>query len=277
MAQICYLNGDIFNSQAQVIVNTVNCKGVMGKGLALAFKQRYPDMFATYERDCQTGRLTIGRPTLYQKSTPWILNFPTKYHWRNPSKLEYIEKGLAFLVNHYKKAGIASIAFPKLGVQNGKLSWDDVGPLMAKYLSQMDIDVYIYIAEGDREYQHDPATELKITEHIWQAFSDLALSKERLQAEVGLSAAQAKKIAEQRVHGDFKSLADVEKIEKIAKVTIAKIDAFTQKYRMTELAGMPQKNNVVPDVKEIPEKPPKKLKKQSNLNTEIITTALFTF
>ncbi len=277
MAQICYLNGDIFNSQAQVIVNTVNCKGVMGKGLALAFKQKYPDMFATYERDCQTGRLAIGHPTLYRKSTPWILNFPTKYHWRNPSKLEYIEKGLAFLVNHYKKADITSIAFPKLGVQNGKLSWDDVGPLMAKYLSQVDIDVYIYIAEGDREYQHDPGIELQITEHIWQAFSDLALSKERLQAEVGLSAVQAKKIAEQRLNGDFKSLADVEKIEKIAKVTVTKINAFTQKYRMPELAGMPEKNNVVPDLKEPPEKPPKKRKKQSTLNTEIVTTALFTF
>lgn len=276
MAQICYLKGDIFNSQAQVIVNTVNCKGVMGKGLALAFKQKYPDMFTAYERDCQTGRLTIGRPTLYQKSTPWILNFPTKYHWRNPSKLEYIEKGLAFLVDHYKRAAIKSIAFPKLGVQNGKLSWDDVGPLMAKYLSQMDIDVYVYITEGDREYQHDPVAELKITEHIWQAFSDLALSKERLQAEVGLSAAQAKKIAEQRLLGDFKSLADVEKIEKIARVTIAKIDAFTQKYKMTELADMPEKNNVTPNAQGISEKRPKKRKKQSTFNTEIAITALFT-
>lgn len=153
MASIHYLKGDIFNSQAQVIVNPVNCKGVMGKGLALAFKQKYPEMFAVYERDCQTGKLRIGRPTIYQKSTPWILNFPTKNHWRNPSKLEYIEKGLAFLLEHYKKAGITSIAFPKLGAQNGKLSWDEVGPLMAKYLSQTDIDVFIYIAEGDQEYQ----------------------------------------------------------------------------------------------------------------------------
>jgi O-acetyl-ADP-ribose deacetylase (regulator of RNase III) len=130
----------------------------MGKGLALAFKQRYPDMFKVYQQECKTGKLGIGRPTLYQESIPWILNFPTKYHWRLPSKLEYLEKGLEFLLANYKKAGIKSIAFPKLGTQNGKLSWDDVGPLMAKYLSQLDIDVYIYIAEGDAEYQAASST-----------------------------------------------------------------------------------------------------------------------
>src|SRR5260370_183536 len=69
------------------------------------------------------------------------------------SKLEYLQKGLEFLVAHYKNAGVKSIAFPKLGTQNGKLSWNEVGPLIAEYLSQLDIDVYIYIAEGDREYQ----------------------------------------------------------------------------------------------------------------------------
>jgi hypothetical protein len=66
----------IFDSKAQVIVNTVNCKGVMGKGLALAFKQRYPAMFAVYQQECKTGKLRIGKPTLYKQSTPWILNFP---------------------------------------------------------------------------------------------------------------------------------------------------------------------------------------------------------
>ncbi|GAC1652379.1 MAG: hypothetical protein NVS4B12_23780 [Ktedonobacteraceae bacterium] len=81
MARIQYRRGDIFESDAQVIVNTVNCKGVMGKGLALAFKQKYPDMFDVYKQDCKTGRLHIGRPTLYQKSNPWILNFPTKDGW----------------------------------------------------------------------------------------------------------------------------------------------------------------------------------------------------
>lgn len=158
MALIHYQRGNIFDSKAHVIVNTVNCDGYMGKGLALAFKQRYPAMFSVYQQECKTDKLRIGRPTLYQESIPWILNFPTKYHWRLPSKLEYLEKGLEFLLANYKKAGIKSIAFPKLGTQNGKLSWDEVGPLMAKYLSQLDIDVYIYIAEGDAEYQAASST-----------------------------------------------------------------------------------------------------------------------
>ena len=153
MARIQYLRGDIFESDAQVIVNTVNCKGIMGKGLALAFKQKYPDMFNMYKQDCKTGRLHIGRPTLYQKSNPWILNFPTKDDWRQPSKLEYLAAGLEYLVANYKTVGITSIAFPKLGAQNGKLSWTEVGPLMAKYLSKLDIGVCVYITEDDIEYQ----------------------------------------------------------------------------------------------------------------------------
>lgn len=158
MPIIHYQRGDIFTSPAQVIVNPVNCQGVMGKGLALAFKQRYPDMFLTYQRECKTGELCIGRPTLYTKSTPWILNFPTKDSWKANSKLEYLEQGLTYFVGNYKKDGITSIAFPKLGTKNGKLSWDAVGPLMAHYLGPLDIDVSIYITEGDREYQYNTST-----------------------------------------------------------------------------------------------------------------------
>lgn len=153
MTLIQYLKGDIFESSVQTIVNPVNCIGYMGKGLALAFKERYPDMFAVYQKNCQTGKLRIGKPTLYCDSTPWILNFPTKNHWRDPSKLEYIEEGLQFVLANFKQLGIDSMAFPKLGAGLGTLAWDEVGPMMAKYLSQLDIDVYIYITEGEEEYQ----------------------------------------------------------------------------------------------------------------------------
>lgn len=149
---ISYCKGDIFNSAAQVIVNPVNCKGYMGKGLALAFKKRYPHMFVSYQQECLEGKLYIGRPILYKSSTPWILNFPTKDHWRDDSKIEYLEKGLHYFITSYKSLGIKSVAFPKLGVGLGKLSWKDVGPLMITYLSQVDIDVCIYITEGDQEY-----------------------------------------------------------------------------------------------------------------------------
>ena len=226
MAHIQYRKGDIFESKAQVIVNTVNCQGVMGKGLALAFKQRYPDMFKVYQQECRTGKLGIGKPTLYQRSTPWILNFPTKYSWRGNSKLEYLQKGLEFLVAHYKNAGIKSIAFPKLGAQNGKLLWDEVGPLMAKYLSQLDIDVYIYIAEGDREYQYEPLQDSKAKECIWKQFSELALSIDRLCQEVGLSRREATKVAKSRVALEFKSQADIDSIEKLAKTSSKKIKDY---------------------------------------------------
>lgn len=140
-----YIEGDIFDSPAQVIVNTVNTVGVMGKGLALAFKKRYPDMFESYKKVCEKNQLSIGKLMLYQEADHWILLFPTKENWRNPSKLEYIEKGLMKFVTTYAERHINSIAFPKLGCGNGELDWNLVRPLMEKYLKFLPIDVYIYI------------------------------------------------------------------------------------------------------------------------------------
>ncbi len=140
-----YIEGDIFSSPAQVIVNTVNTVGVMGKGLALAFKQRYPEMFACYRTACEKRQLKIGKLMLWYAPDHWILLFPTKEHWRNPSKLEYIENGLIKFVNTYADKNITSIAFPRLGCGNGELNWDDVRPLMERYLKPLPIDIYIYL------------------------------------------------------------------------------------------------------------------------------------
>lgn len=226
MVAVHYEKGDIFEAKTQVIVNTVNCKGVMGKGLALAFKQRYPDMFVVYQQECRTGKLRIGRPTLYKASNPWILNFPTKDNWKANSKIEYLEKGLEYFIANYKKAGITSIAFPKLGAQNGRLSWDEVGPLMAKYLSQLDIDVYIYIADGDREYYHEDGKTPVDTTIIWQQFNELALSLERLQQGIALSSREAKKILEKRATIEITSLADIDNIEGLAKISRKRISDY---------------------------------------------------
>ena len=140
-----YIEGDIFDSPAQVIVNTVNTVGVMGKGLALSFKKRYPDMFESYKKVCEKHQLTIGKLMLHKEADHWILLFPTKENWRNPSKLEYIEKGLMKFVSTYAEKHIASIAFPKLGCGNGELDWNLVRPLMERYLKPLPIDVYIYL------------------------------------------------------------------------------------------------------------------------------------
>lgn len=140
-----YIEGDIFNSPAQVIVNTVNTVGVMGKGLALSFKNKYPQMFESYKKVCDKKLLKTGKLLLYYSPDHWILSFPTKEHWRNPSRLEYIEAGLIKFTNCYAQKNITSIAFPKLGCGNGELNWDDVKPIMEKYLKPLPIDIYIYI------------------------------------------------------------------------------------------------------------------------------------
>lgn len=241
MSNIYYRKSDIFTSTTQVIVNTVNCEGYMGKGLALAFKQRYPAMFPIYQQECKTGKLRIGRPTLYQKSIPWILNFPTKNTWRANSRLEYLKKGLEYFVANYKKAGITSIAFPKLGAQNGKLSWDDVGPLMVKYLSQTDLDVYIYIADGDKEYYFDRANKEQKEAEIWKQFNEIALSQTLLQQAVSIkSGRDAKKIADRRITAEFVSMKDIETIEKLAATTKNSIKTFIHQQRFTtnQLPGM---------------------------------------
>lgn len=140
-----YIEGNIFDSPAQVIVNTVNTVGVMGKGIALSYKKRYPEMFEVYRRACEKHQLLIGKLMLYYAPDHWILMFPTKEHWRNPSKIEYLEAGLSKFVNTYAEKGITSIAFPRLGCGNGELSWNAVKPIMEKYLKRLPITVYIYL------------------------------------------------------------------------------------------------------------------------------------
>lgn len=142
---INYVKMDIFESPAQVIVNTVNTVGVMGKGIAKTYKRLYPEMFRQYQVYCEKGLLDIGKLWIYKDEKKWILNFPTKKHWRNPSKIEYIEQGLIKFVDTYKDKGIRSISFPPLGCGNGGLDWEsEVKPLMEKYLKDLDIDVLIH-------------------------------------------------------------------------------------------------------------------------------------
>jgi len=143
------LIGDLFTSQAQVIVNTVNCVGVMGKGVAQEFKKRYPAMFKDYASRCEAKRVRIGEPYLYRESAgTLILNFPTKRHWRSPSLIADIEAGLDYLVDHVQEWGIHSIALPPLGCGNGGLSWEEVGPLIYRRLGSLPIDVELYAPYG---------------------------------------------------------------------------------------------------------------------------------
>lgn len=141
---ITYVSGNLFESPAQTLVNTVNVVGVMGKGIALGFKRIFPEMFREYQALCERGQLAIGTLHIYRTPTKLVLNFPTKEHWRNPSRLEYVEAGLRTFVRTYREAGIQSAAFPPLGCGNGELSFDVVRPLMEQYLAPLTIPIYLY-------------------------------------------------------------------------------------------------------------------------------------
>lgn len=142
------VKGDLFKSGCEALVNTVNCKGVMGKGLALAFKNKYPKMFRAYKHACDNGLMKIGCISQYKDSSGiTIINFPTKDHFRQPSRLEYIEAGLEEFVKCYQRGiyDFKSIAFPMLGCGLGGLNSDTVLQIMIDYLEPLvDLEVKIY-------------------------------------------------------------------------------------------------------------------------------------
>lgn len=125
---------DLFRSGADVLVNTVNCVGVMGGGLAATFKDRFPSMFEDYRLSCLRGEVTPGKMHVWYSTAPIsIVNFPTKKHWRDPSELEWITTGLVDLVAILRNQAVApwpviSVAVPMLGCGLGGLVWDEVGP-----------------------------------------------------------------------------------------------------------------------------------------------------
>lgn len=138
-------NGNIFDSKCQTIVNTINCVGVMGKGLAKEYARRYPEMLDKYKELCSNKLIRPGILWLWRASDKLVLNFPTKDDWRYDSRYEWIEMGLKKFVSTYKEKGITSIAFPMLGCNNGHLNKDKVLILMRHYLENLeDIKIEIY-------------------------------------------------------------------------------------------------------------------------------------
>jgi O-acetyl-ADP-ribose deacetylase (regulator of RNase III)/uncharacterized protein YwgA len=143
------ITGDIFESKAQTLVNTVNCVGVMGKGIALEFKRRFPEMYEDYVARCKRRQVRLGEPYLFKRATlPWVLNFPTKDDWRSLAKLSDIVRGLQYLTAHYHEWGITSLAVPPLGCGQGQLEWRVVGPTLYRYLTNLDLAVDLYAPYG---------------------------------------------------------------------------------------------------------------------------------
>ena len=167
--KLSWVDGDMFFSQMQTLTVSVNTVGVMGKGLASRAKYQFPDMYVVYQDVCRNKTLVIGKPYLYKReasldedladeplslpnlnANKWFLLFPTKKHWKERSDPEGIEKGLQWLLENYKAEGIQSLAMPALGCGLGGLDWKDMGPLMCKYLSQMEIRTAIYLPQEQR-------------------------------------------------------------------------------------------------------------------------------
>lgn len=169
------LIGDLFASEAESLVNTVNCVGVMGKGVALEFKKWFPRMAKDYAERCARGEVTLGEPYIYAEREKRIINFPTKGHWRSPSRLSDIEAGLDRLVAQLPEWGVSSIALPPLGCGNGGLEWSQVGPLMYSKLAGVPVNVEAYAPYGTPRSQ--------LTTYFLKAPSQLSLIDRGTKAE----------------------------------------------------------------------------------------------
>lgn len=145
---IKYIKGNLLQAETQALVNTVNTVGVMGKGIALQFKERFKQNFKEYAAACKNGDIAIGKLFVVTENSlegqKIIVNFPTKTDWFKKSQYNYIEEGLKDLVGVINKYDIKSIALPPLGCGNGGLSWNKVRPLIEKYLGELSIDIIVY-------------------------------------------------------------------------------------------------------------------------------------
>lgn len=160
------IKGNIWNTKAHTIVNTVNCEGVMGAGIALECRLRFPEMFSRYKEICDDGLLKPGLLWLYKGEERWILNFPTKTSWKLPSKEEYLHSGLKKFAETFQSKGIESIAFPLLGASHGGIDESRSLEIMKQYLEPLDLVVEIY--------KYDP----KAKDELFDEIKSLLLGKE---------------------------------------------------------------------------------------------------
>ncbi len=154
---INYVQGNLLDAEADALVNTVNTVGVMGKGIALMFKERFPKNMREYAKACKLGEVVTGKIFVTETGElmgpKWIINFPTKQHWRAKSKIEWIDDGLVDLRRFIVDNNVKSIAIPPLGAGNGGLNWQDVKPKIQKALGDLD-KVSILVYEPTAKYHN---------------------------------------------------------------------------------------------------------------------------
>lgn len=153
---IIFTEGNLIDARAEALVNTVNTVGVMGKGIALMFKERFDDNYRLYAAACKAKQVQVGKmfitPVQELDGPRWIVNFPTKQHWRNPSRMEWVVEGLQDLRRFLVQEQVKSIAIPPLGAGNGGLDWAQVRPQIETALGDLDVEITVF--EPTRQYQN---------------------------------------------------------------------------------------------------------------------------
>ena len=219
--------GNIFTTNCHTIVNTINTIGVMGAGIAYEFKLRFPEMFEKYKYFCDKKQIDIGNLWIYKlpkfdnENYEYILNFPTKQHWKYPTKIEYLERGLQKFIDTYKQKGILSIAFPLLGASKGGLSEEQSISIMKRYLEQVDIPVEIWYFEQN-------ATD-DLYENFKEKFLNLDVNIIREQSKLRIDLINKIKLALQR--DDINSLSGLLRVKGIGDISLEKSFKFIKSYK----------------------------------------------
>ena len=208
------VSGNIFDSNMHTIVNAVNCVGVMGAGIALEYRFRYPDMYEKYKAFCEKKQFDVGTLWIYKpKLGQWVLNFPTKKHWKYPTKEEYLHLGLQKFCDSYKEKGIKSVAFPMLGADKGGLGKEKSLGIMEQYLSNLDIDVDVYT--------YDRAAKDYLCEHIKKVL--LSQGSEEILKAVNLRVNELTKINELIRNHQINQISQLLEFEGVGRKTVEKL------------------------------------------------------
>ena len=218
--------GNIFTTKAQTIVNTINCVGVMGAGIAYEFRLRDKDMFEKYQQLCSKKNIDIGKLWIYQTddesaSYEKILNFPTKYNWKLPSKEEYLHKGLQKFIQTYKEKNIKSIAFPILGADKGGLNPKKSLEIMRSYLGNLDIDVEIW--------HFNPTAKDDLYEKFKTLF--LKLDEQKIKVDSAIRIDKVRLVKKSLQDENINSLSSLLRVKGIGESTLEKLFGYIKNYK----------------------------------------------
>lgn len=218
------IKGNIFTSKCQTIVNTVNCVGIMGAGIAYECRLRYPKMCEQYVKLCRKKLINIGILWIYKDKGKWILNFPTKFDWKYPSKPEYLHKGLQKFVDTYQKKGITSVAFPLLGASHGGIPKEVSIEIMTKYLEKCQIPIEIY--------DYDPLA----YDDLFIKFKNLwnTIPERELALESGLRIDFVCRVKEATQKNDIRSISRLLSVKGIGEITLEKAFHFATNYKPSQ-------------------------------------------